>query len=203
MNTGPPLVALLSLLAVILFVGGLATMLWRRRAERAVEDDEGLPPLVFPARRDDRPAEPRARPDPVETPARGPDAGNHEPANPSTMADPPTGTLHLLPGRLEVVSGLDEHEEIRFVRVSGQEPEVTIGRGRGDPHRHITLRSQTVSRRHARFSFRERRWYVRNLSSTNPLVLNGQRLEEGGAEVALKDGDRIELGEVVLRFRIQ
>lgn len=202
MNTGPPVVAMLLLLAVILFVGGLASMLWRRRAEREVEGEEGLPPLVFPARRDDRPAEPGARPGPDET-ARVTDARNPEPANPPAVVDPPTGTLHLLPGRLEVMSGLEGHEEIRFVRVSGHEPEVTIGRGRGDAHRHITLRSQTVSRRHARFSFRERRWYVRNLSTTNPLVLNGQRLEEGGAEVALKDGDRIELGEVVLRFRIR
>ena len=48
------------------------------------------------------------------------------------------------------------------------------------------------------------RWRLENLSSTNPVVVNGRSLDlDGGAatSVMLSEGDRIEMGEVAFVFR--
>ena len=108
--------------------------------------------------------------------------------------------VQVLPGRLEVVSGDPRHREIRFVRVPGRPAELILGREVGDSPQHVTLRSTTVSRQHARFSFLDGRWTVMNLSRTNPIVINGAELSSGDASYSLSDGDRLELGEVVLCF---
>lgn len=110
-------------------------------------------------------------------------------------------TLQLLPGRLEVVAGAVGAEEIRFVRPPGGDAEVTLGRVAAATPAHVQLRNPTVSRKHARLRYDGGNWYVVNLSRTNPVLVNGQELgvESGGCE--LTDGDRLELGEVVLRFR--
>jgi PPM family protein phosphatase len=114
--------------------------------------------------------------------------------------EPPEGTLQLLPGRLEIESGAGAEGEIRFVRVPGEEPEVTFGRSTGPPYRHVQLRSPTVSRMHARLRFDGGGWTLRNDSGTNPTVLNGRTLDST-EERALSDGDRIEMGEIVFVFR--
>ena len=111
------------------------------------------------------------------------------------------GTLQLLPGRFEVVGGMDGGRDIRFVRGPGAVPEVTLGRGEGPMYRHVQLPAQTVSRMHARMRFENGRWHIANLSPTNPLVINGEPLNADGASRTLAEGDRVELGEVVLRFR--
>ena len=49
--------------------------------------------------------------------------------------------------------------------------------------------------------FADGAWTIRNLSTTNPLRLNGRELDVAEESPALADGDRIEVGEVVLRFR--
>lgn len=110
--------------------------------------------------------------------------------------------VQLLPGRLEVVSGEAKHREIRFVRVPGEPLQLVVGRDPGVPSpRHVTLQSSTVSRQHARFNFSDGKWAVANLSHTNPVIVNDEHLSESEGERTLVDGDRIELGEVVLRFR--
>jgi len=108
--------------------------------------------------------------------------------------------VQLLPGRLEVVSGDPAHEEIRFVRVPGKPAELIVGRDPGDSAHHVTLRSGTVSRRHARFVYSNGRWVVANLSQTNPVIVNNEELSARDGARDLADGDRLELGEVVLRF---
>ena len=108
--------------------------------------------------------------------------------------------VQLLPGRLEVLSGDARHREIRFVRVPGRPAELILGREPGDSPQHVALRSTTVSRQHARFSFLDGRWTVMNLSRTNPIVINGTELSSSDASYVLRDGDRLELGEVVLCF---
>ena len=128
--------------------------------------------------------------------------GDHEPPPGETirfrrLADEP---VQLLPGRLEVISGDPQHEEIRFVRVPGRPAELIVGRDPGDSVQHVTLRSSTVSRQHARFGYSNGRWVVANLSRTNPLILNDEELAARDGARDLADGDRLELGEVVLRF---
>ncbi len=113
---------------------------------------------------------------------------------------PNDDVVQLLPGHLEVLAGDTRHQEIRFVRVQGQQPQLILGRNPGRSPQHIALNSSTVSRQHARLAFSGGRWAVANLSKTNPVVVNDQELSNLDGERQLADGDRIELGEVVLRF---
>jgi FHA domain len=109
--------------------------------------------------------------------------------------------VQILPGRLEVLSGDPKHREIRFVRSPGEPAELILGREPGRSPQTVALNSDTVSRRHARFAYSNGRWAVTNLSRTNPVVVNDVRLPDNSIERPLADGDRVELGEVVLRFR--
>lgn len=110
-------------------------------------------------------------------------------------------TLQFLPGRLEIIGGGDQGHEIRFVKTTGQLPEITFGRNEGPPYRHVQLRQQTVSRNHARMSLENGTWKLTNLSTTNPVVVNGRELTGDESTVVLSEGDRIEMGEVAFRFR--
>jgi FHA domain len=114
---------------------------------------------------------------------------------------PVEGTLQFLPGRLEIVDGDVPGRDIRFVRTWGEIPEVTFGRVAGPPYRHVQLRSQTVSRQHARMQFADGRWKLINLSQTNPVVVNGEPLDTAHGQRVLRDGDEIEMGDVLFRFR--
>jgi len=109
--------------------------------------------------------------------------------------------VQILPGRLEVVAGEPARDDIRFFGRIGEPVRITLGREAGSPQRTITLRSPTVSRRHARLEFADGRWQITNLSKTNPVLVNERMLAPDGAvPCVLAEGDRIELGEVVLRF---
>lgn len=50
-------------------------------------------------------------------------------------------------------------------------------------------------------TFRDRMWTLRNESATNPTVVNGRPLEGRPAEALLRDGDRIEMGEIAFVFQ--
>ena len=133
---------------------------------------------------------------------------------------PADGTLQFLPGRLEIAAGRDAGQEIRFVSTAGPDGTcITFGRAEGPPYRHVQLREPTVSRSHARLvletagsptgdqrgstSSNTGRWRLENLSSTNPVVVNGRPLDSMGdsmSSVVLSDGDRIEMGEVAFVF---
>lgn len=111
----------------------------------------------------------------------------------------PDPTVQLLPARLEVIGGGDTGEEIRFIGVPGEPTEMMFGRSSGEGPMHIQLKQKTVSRTHAIVRHRHGEWLLENLSMTNPTRLNGEEL--GVKERLLTEGDRIEMGEVVLRFR--
>jgi pSer/pThr/pTyr-binding forkhead associated (FHA) protein len=219
---------LIVLLAAVGAAALLAFRAWNEgREAHAGEDD--LPPLVFPTppprRQGTGPGQtagavraPRARPVALEPPGLAPPAprprtpapaqgeASKSPARKrtngqkaaSTMAD---ATLQILPGRLEVLGGDAGLEEIRFVRGAGSESAITLGRSEGAPPDHVQLHSAAVSRMHVRMRFDGGRWYVTNLSQTNPTLVNGVALEPDGGERLLRDGDQLELGDVVLRFR--
>jgi len=91
-------------------------------------------------------------------------------------------------------------KEIRFVRVPGIDV-VTFGRHPGESDMHVRVDSPTVGRMHASMRYVNRRWLIRNLSRTNPVVLNGERLSVGSSEQELHDGDQVEIGEVTFRYR--
>lgn len=112
-------------------------------------------------------------------------------------------SVQLLPGRLEVLKGATPHREIRFLRAPGETPHVILGREVGVSPHYIGLGSPMVSRRHARLDFAHNRWTVKNLSRTNPVVVNDDELSDTEVARPLADGDRLELGDVVLRFHAQ
>lgn len=117
---------------------------------------------------------------------------------------PADGTLQFLPGKLEVVEGRDVGQEIRFVKTAGPEGQtITFGRAEGAQYRHIQLQEHTVSRQHAKMVLDGKTWTLVNMSRTNPVTVNGLPLAAEGAQVVLRDGDRIEMGEVVFRFRVR
>ena len=130
------------------------------------------------------------------------DSDNMAPATSETVRfiRPSDEVVQLLPGHLEVLAGDARHQEIRFVRVAGQQPQLILGRNPGRSPQHVSLNSSTVSRQHARLAYSGGKWAVANLSKTNPVVVNDQELTNLDGERQLADGDRIELGEVVLRF---
>ena len=115
---------------------------------------------------------------------------------------PMDGTLQFLPGRLEVLEGREIGQEFRFVRTPGAtQTEITLGRQDGVPYRHFQLHEPTVSRLHAKLTLEDRNWRLTNLSETNPASVNGTPLGAKNGSAILHDGDRIEMGEVVFRFR--
>jgi len=118
------------------------------------------------------------------------------------MHAPPPGTLKLLPGWLEVTAGDETVREIRFYRIKGDAvPETTFGRATGRPYAHIQLKPMTVSSRQARILFDGGSPKLTNFATaeSNPTKVNGRELA-ANETVALSEGDKIEMGEVVFKF---
>ncbi len=116
------------------------------------------------------------------------------------MSAPPPGTLKLLPGRFEVVSGDETIKEIRFYKAKDkEESEITFGRGSGPDYSHIQLKPQTVSTKQAKLIWTNDEYTLINYSDVNPTIANDQPLSKEGS-VALKEGDKIEMGEIIFIF---
>lgn len=139
----------------------------------------------------------------LETTAERPAAPTEPKSTPARRPQRPMdGTLQFLPGRFEVIEGREIGQEIRFVRQPGPDAtEVTFGRQDGVPYKHVQLHEPTVSRLHAKMTLEDKAWRLTNLSATNPVSVNGKPLGADYGSVVLRDGDRVELGEVVFRFR--
>ncbi len=71
---------------------------------------------------------------------------------------------------------------------------IAIGRGLGND---IILEDSRVSRHHAQLRYRQRRFWITDLGSTNGTFVNGARV----SETALRDGDTISLGGLEMTFR--
>lgn len=111
------------------------------------------------------------------------------------------GTLRMLPGRLVPDDRKALHDDIRFIALdTAGEQRFTVGRGEGPLHEHIQIAAPTVSRRHATLLYRDGGWTIGNLSETNPIRVNGVELQ-GSDSVPLAEGDTVEMGDLVLRFR--
>jgi pSer/pThr/pTyr-binding forkhead associated (FHA) protein len=75
----------------------------------------------------------------------------------------------------------------RFTR-----PEVIIGR---DPTCDLPLRDETVSVRHARFSYHHHQWWVEDLHSTNGTFINQERLT---TPTVIVSSDELRFGQINL-----
>ena len=75
--------------------------------------------------------------------------------------------------------------------------EATVGRALGCA---IVLTGEYVSAHHARLFERAGRLWVEDLGSTNGTLLNGRRVRR---PVAMRAGDRLRIGDVVLGLRLE
>jgi len=91
---------------------------------------------------------------------------------------------HLLEGKAGPVTGQ------KFVLDAN---EVIIGRGEKST---LILDSEEVSRQHARLTRNEGEYTIEDLGSRNGIVLNGLKVHAA----ILRDGDQVQLGDVVLAY---
>jgi len=61
----------------------------------------------------------------------------------------------------------------------------------------LTLDSEEVSRQHAKLTRTEGEYTIEDLGSRNGIVLNGLKVHSA----ILRDGDQVQLGDVVLSYR--
>jgi hypothetical protein len=73
--------------------------------------------------------------------------------------------------------------------------EMTIGR---DDTNGIVIADSSISSEHATVRSTSRGWRVTDLGSTNGTFVNGDKVD--GRGLALRSGDSVELGSVVVRF---
>jgi pSer/pThr/pTyr-binding forkhead associated (FHA) protein len=71
--------------------------------------------------------------------------------------------------------------------------EILIGRS---PSCDISLSSESVSRRHARLTFRNEEYFIEDLNSTNGLYVNAIKVEK----CVLRNNDQIEIGGIRMLF---
>jgi len=115
----------------------------------------------------------------------------------------PPPTMLLLPGELEIISGLDRGKTFRIAGFPSSEgAKVTIGRDNVDgdrSHAHIQLLEKTVSRKQAELTYKNSTMYVKNLSETNFTQVDGKLLSPN-EETELKSGMILRTGEVEFKY---
>lgn len=112
-------------------------------------------------------------------------------------------TLKMIPGRLQIISGLDKGKEFPIMGFPGSDGSVlTIGREKGNSQSefsYIQLLEKTVSRKQAEILYVDQKLYVKNYSETNLTQLNGVDLKFGErAEITINS--IIKTGEVEFKY---
>jgi len=75
-------------------------------------------------------------------------------------------------------------------------PEISVGRVQGND---LMLAKGNVSKRHARLIFRDNRFIVTDLNSTNGTYVNRRRISQA---TIVREGDRIYIGDFVIRVEL-
>jgi hypothetical protein len=100
--------------------------------------------------------------------------------------------LRMWADRRRAESASPENAILLALDWSGLQEELVIGR---HPSCDLIVTDTTVSRRHARLTFRDGGWVVQDLDSTNGTRLNGHYV----GRCRLRPGDRLDLGNQPLR----
>src|SRR3954451_6751257 len=82
-------------------------------------------------------------------------------------------------------------------RESFDKNEINVGRVQGND---LMLPKGNVSKRHARLLFRDGRFIVTDLKSTNGTYVNGRKIAQA---TIVREGDKIYIGDFVLRIESQ
>ncbi len=106
-----------------------------------------------------------------------------------------SSTVSKVASRIESVFGDAETEAWTLLALdwSGERQELLLGRHYSCD---VVLFALSVSRRHARLVFRDGKWVLQDLASTNGTIVNERRV--GRCE--LRPGDRVLIGEERLRI---
>src|SRR5262245_34567678 len=78
-------------------------------------------------------------------------------------------------------------------RETFERPEITVGRVQGNE---LILAKGNVSKRHARLLYRDGRFIVTDLKSTNGTYVNGRKIAQA---TIVREGDKIYIGDFVIR----
>lgn len=70
--------------------------------------------------------------------------------------------------------------------------------GREDVNQ-VTIANEAISKKHAKLTYADGKFYIEDLSSSNGTFLNGTRVH---TRTALRNGDLIRLGAVIVKFEI-
>jgi pSer/pThr/pTyr-binding forkhead associated (FHA) protein len=70
--------------------------------------------------------------------------------------------------------------------------------GREDVNQ-VAIPNEAISKKHAKLTFADGKFYIEDLSSSNGTFLNGTRVH---VRTALRNGDLIRLGAVIVKFEI-
>lgn len=111
----------------------------------------------------------------------------------STAPDPgdPSGFLAAHRAVIVTLSGVTAGNEYELER-----ERTTVGRGPGVD---VAFDDETMSREHAAFEVRDGAMHLRDLGSTNGVIVNGGKV----LDAALKHGDRISLGDHQFQFVLE
>ena len=74
--------------------------------------------------------------------------------------------------------------------------EITIGREQGNT---IYLQEDTISSIHSRFIYKNKHWWIEDLSSTNGTFLNDERIV---SPTILMSGDEVRVGKQIMEVKI-
>ncbi|MBK7580969.1 MAG: Flp pilus assembly complex ATPase component TadA [Myxococcales bacterium] len=105
------------------------------------------------------------------------------------MISPPQSSRSLFAIVISEKGGAERREVF-------ERPEVSVGRVQGND---LMLPKGNVSKRHARLIFRDARFIVTDLNSTNGTYVNRRRISQA---TIVREGDRIYIGDFVLRIEM-
>jgi len=91
---------------------------------------------------------------------------------------------------------LTAHLKSEHIKASFNNTEVILGR---DPKSDFYINDETISAKHARFSYHQNRWWIEDLNSTNGTFLNKMKIEEA---TMITNGDELRCGLIIILITI-